>query len=106
MRGLASHDLLAMTDSDVRVTPEMLSTIAAEFQDPQLGLATCPYRATPGRSFWSTLEAVGLNTEFIGGVLVARILDGMKFALGPTIAARRETLVCIGGFDAVKDYLA
>ena len=72
----------------------------------KLGLATCPYRAVPGRSFWSTLEAVGLNTEFIGGVLVARMLDGMKFALGPTIAARRETLERIGGFDAVKDFLA
>jgi len=53
-----------------------------------------------------TLEAIGLNTEFIGGVLVARMLDGMKFALGPTIAARRRTLARIGGFDAVKDYLA
>ena len=69
-------------------------------------MATCPYRAVPGRSLWSTLEAVGLNTEFIGGVLVARMLDGMKFALGPTIAARRETLERIGGFDAVKDFLA
>jgi ceramide glucosyltransferase len=49
---------------------------------------------------------VGLNTEFLGGVLVARMLDGMKFALGPTIAARRETIERIGGFDAVKDYLA
>jgi ceramide glucosyltransferase len=106
MLAAAAHDLLVMSDSDIRVRPDMLSTIAAEFQDPQLGLATCPYRATPGRSFWSTLEAVGLNTEFIGGVLVARMLDGMKFALGPTIAARRETLVRIGGFDAVKDYLA
>jgi ceramide glucosyltransferase len=106
MLAAAAHDLLVMSDSDIRVTPDMLSTIAAEFQDSQLGLATCPYRAMPGRSFWSTLEAVGLNTEFIGGVLVARMLDGMKFALGPTIAARRETLVRIGGFDAVKDYLA
>ena len=69
-------------------------------------MATCPYRAVPGRSVWSTLEAIGLNTEFIGGVLVARMLDGMKFALGPTIAARRETLEKIGGFDAVKDFLA
>src|SRR5438034_5443730 len=55
---------------------------------------------------WSKLEAIGMNTQFIGGVLVARMLDGMKFALGPTIAARRETLARIGGFDAVKDYLA
>ncbi len=90
----------------MRVTPDMLSVIAAEFEDPKVGLATCPYRAVPGFSLWSTLEALGLNTEFIGGVLVARMLDGMKFALGPTIAARRGTLEAIGGFDAVKDYLA
>jgi ceramide glucosyltransferase len=95
-----------MADSDIRVTPGMLSTLAAEFQNEKLGMATCPYRVVPGPSFWSTLEAVGLNTEFLGGVLVARMLEGMKFALGPTIAARRETLVRIGGFDAVKDYLA
>jgi ceramide glucosyltransferase len=106
MLAAAEHDLLVMADSDIRVTPDMLATIAAEFQDERLGLATCPYRAIPGRSFWSTLEAIGLNTEFIGGVLVARMLDGMKFALGPTIAARRQTIERIGGFDAVKDYLA
>ena len=103
---LAHHDIVVMSDSDVRVTPEMLSTIAAEFREEKVGLVTCPYRAVPGPSPWSTLEAVGLNTEFIGGVLVARMLEGMKFALGPTIAARRETLLEIGGFDAVKDFLA
>jgi ceramide glucosyltransferase len=106
MLAAAEHDLLVMADSDIRVTPDMLSTIAAEFHAERLGLATCPYRAVPGRSFWSTLEAIGLNTEFIGGVLVARMLDGMKFALGPTIALRRRTIERIGGFDAVKDYLA
>ncbi len=106
MLAAARHDLLVMSDSDIRVTPDMLTVIAAEFQDAKLGLATCPYRAVPGQSFWNTLEAIGLNTEFIGGVLVARMLDGMKFALGPTIAARRATLAGIGGFDAVKDFLA
>jgi ceramide glucosyltransferase len=106
MLAAASHNLLVMSDSDTRVTPGMLSVIAAEFQDARIGLATCPYRAVPGRSGWSTLEAIGLNTEFIAGVLVARMIDGMKFALGPTIAARRETLTAIGGFEAVKDFLA
>jgi ceramide glucosyltransferase len=106
MLDAARHDLIVMSDSDTRATPEMLSVFAAEFADAAIGLATCPYRAIAGHSFWSMLEALGLNTEFIGGVLVARMLDGMNFALGPTIVARRETLQAIGGFDAVKDYLA
>jgi ceramide glucosyltransferase len=106
MLAAAGNGLVVMSDSDVRVGPDLLRAIAAEFADEKLGLATCPYRAVPGRSFWSTLEAVGLNTEFIGGVLVARWLEGMKFALGPTIAARRAALEAIGGFDAVKDFLA
>src|SRR5262249_54608640 len=106
MLAAARHDLVVMSDSDVRVTPDMLCTFAAEFADPRVGLATCPYRGVPGPSFWSTLEAIGLNTEFLSGVLVARMLEGMKFALGPTIAARREVLARIGGFDTLKDFLA
>ena len=66
MLAAARHDLVVMADSDIRVTPDMLSALAAEFADRKLGLATCPYRVVPGRSFWSTLEAIGLNTEFLG----------------------------------------
>jgi ceramide glucosyltransferase len=104
MLAAARHDLLVMSDSDVRAAPNTLRIFAAEFQDKNLGLSTCPYRAVPGRSFWSVLEAIGLNTEFLAGVLVARMLDGMKFALGPTIAARRETLLRMGGFGRLKAY--
>jgi len=102
----SAHDLLVMSDSDIRVTPTMLRTIAAEFQDPKLGIATCPYRAVAGRSFWSQIEAIGMNTDFLAGILVARMLEGMRFAVGPTIAARRRVLESIGGFDRLKDYLA
>jgi ceramide glucosyltransferase len=106
MKSAARHELLIMSDSDIRVTPEMLSTVAAEFFDKSVGLATCPYRAVPGRGIWSALEALGMNTQFLGGVLVARMLEGMKFALGPTIAARKSVLDQMGGFDRLKDYLA
>ncbi|HBY62301.1 MAG TPA: ceramide glucosyltransferase [Solibacterales bacterium] len=107
MARAARADLLVMSDSDIRVTPRMLRAIAAEFADPKLGVATCPYRAVPGRgSVWSLLEALGMNTEFWGGALVARMLEGMKFAVGPTIAARRTVIEAVGGFDRLKDYLA
>jgi len=95
-----------MSDSDIRVTPNLLRTIAAEFQDKHLGVATCPYRAVPGPSFWSRLEATGMNTDFWGGALVARMMEGMRFAVGPTIAARPQVLQSIGGMDRVKGYLA
>ena len=106
MLAAARHDLVVMADSDVRVSPALLPTLAAEFQDQRTGVITCPYRAVPGASFWSILEAVSLNTEFLSGVLVARWLEGMRFALGPTIAARREVLTRIGGFDTLKEFLA
>ena len=95
-----------MSDSDIRVTSDFLGTIAAEFQDPRLGVSSCPYRAVPGRSFWSILEAIGMNTEFLSGVIVARMLEGVKFALGPTATARKQVLSDIGGWNRLKDYLA
>lgn len=102
----SSNDLVVMSDSDTRVTPSLLRTAAAEFQNPRLGIATCPYRAVPGPSLWSRLEAAGLNTDFMAGILVARMLEGMRFAVGPTIVARRSVLQSIGGFARLKDYLA
>jgi ceramide glucosyltransferase len=106
MLAAAANDLVVMSDSDIRVTPTLLRTLAAEFQDPKLGVATCPYRAVPGPSQWSRLEATGMNTDFWGSALVARMIEGMHFAVGPTIAARRHVLQAIGGFERLKDYLA
>jgi ceramide glucosyltransferase len=102
----ARHDILVMADSDVRVTPTLLLTLVSEFQDERTGVITCPYRAAPGPSFWSRLEGIGINSEFLAGVLMARWMEGMRFALGPTLAARRQTLAEIGGFETVKDYLS
>jgi ceramide glucosyltransferase len=102
----AQHSILVMSDSDVHVPPGLLRRIAAEFQDPAVGVVTCPYRAVPGRGFWSRLEALGMNTEFLAGVLVAWLVGEMDFALGPTLAARREVIEAMGGFDELGHYLA
>jgi ceramide glucosyltransferase len=106
MQQQARHSLLVMSDSDIRVDGRMLATLAREFSDPRLAVTTCLYRAVPGESFWSKLEAIGMNTEFLGGVLVARMLDGVKFALGPTIAARKEAVEAVGGWRCLQEFLA
>ena len=102
----ATNDLVVMSDSDTRVNPRLLATVAAEFQDVHLGVATCPYRAVPDSSLGSRLEALSMNTNFIAGILVARMIEGMRFAVGPTIVARRRVLLAMGGFERLKDYLA
>jgi len=102
----ARFDLLLMSDSDVWVEPDLLARVAREFHNLQVGLVTCPYLAVAGKSMWSRLEAIGMNTELLGGVLVARMLDGMRFALGCTVAIRRNVLDAMGGFSYLQEFLA
>lgn len=106
MTDVARYDVLAMADSDVRVDPGFLETVGSEFADAAVGMATCPYRAIAGSSLWSFLEALHMNTEFLGGVLTARMLEGVRFALGPTIVARKQVLKAIGGFEELQQFLA
>jgi ceramide glucosyltransferase len=102
----ARHPILVISDSDIRAGAAYLEGIAADFADERVGVSTCPYRAVPGSGFWSLLEALGMNSEFWGGVLVARMLGGMDFAVGPTMAIRRSCLERVGGFERVREYLA
>jgi len=113
---LAEHSIVVMSDSDVYVPRDLLQRIAGEFQaaesqptelkHPPVGVVTCPYRAVPGQGFWSRLEAIGMNTEFLAGILVAWLIGEMDFALGPTLAARREAIQAMGGFADLGHYLA
>ena len=106
MTAAAEGELLVVSDSDIRADASLLWDLAKDFEDPQVGVVTCPYRAVPGPSPWSTLEALGMNTEFWSGVLVAQFLAPMDFAVGPTMAVRRSCLDAIGGWGAFRDYLA
>ncbi len=102
----SKHDLIVMSDSDVRVKSDFCRSVAAEFADQQLGLVTCPYRAIAGKAIWSRLEAIGMNTDFHAGLFTAVMMEGTKFAVGPTIVARKRVLVALGGIERVKDYLS
>jgi ceramide glucosyltransferase len=100
----ARHDLLVINDSDVRVEPDYLRGVAAPFRDPAVGAATAMYRAETCGSLGAELEAVGITSQFHAGVLAAWLLEGVKFALGATMACTRKALEAIGGFKALADY--
>ena len=99
-------DVLVVSDSDIRTDAALLRSVDREFRATETGVVTFPYRAVPGPSPWSALEALGMNTEFWSGVLTAQHLFPMDFAVGPTMAIRKSCLEDLGGWKAVEDHLA
>ena len=104
MMAASSRSYFIISDSDVRVTPDFLRNTIAPLLDPKVGLVTCMYRGIPSSDFWSWLEALGLSVEMSSGVMVADMMEGMRFALGPAMAVRRDAIDAIGGIAAVADY--
>ena len=102
----ASHDVLVINDSDVRVGPDYLRAVVAPLQEPAVGLVTCISRGVPGGSIWSVLEALGMSVQFVAGVLAAWVVEGLKFSLGPTMVLRKQQVHEIGGWVRLGDYLA
>ncbi len=100
----SNNDYLVISDSDVRVSPDFLRHVIPALLDPKIGLVTCPYRGVTAGDFWSTLEALGMSVEMPSGVMVADMLEGIRFALGPAVALRRDALDKIGGIAATADY--
>lgn len=101
----ARHEVLLVNDSDISVEPDYLTRVCGMLADPQVGLVTCLYRGR-GSSVASNAEALGIATEFAPSVLVARMVSAGGFALGSTMAFRVADLQSIGGFAALRDYLA
>jgi len=99
----ARHDLLVITDSDVRVDPGYLRSVAALFRDPGVGGVTALYRGRDNLQFVAALDCVGSSAAFCGAALVARELEGLKFMMGSTMATTKERLAEIGGFEAIVD---
>ncbi len=102
----ASHGIIIVCDSDIHVSNDYLSSVAAHFSDQQTGLVTSLYRTSNVHGIATAIEATGFTTEMIPNVMVALQLEGLSFALGASMAVRREALESIGGFEALSDYLA
>jgi ceramide glucosyltransferase len=107
MAQIAKHDYLLVNDSDIRVPPDYVKRVMRPLRSSHVGLVTCLYRGIAGGTVASSLEAVGISTDFSGGVLAARFLEGgVRFGLGSTLAFRRRELQAVGGFESLVDHLA
>lgn len=104
MIALSRNDFFVISDSDVRVGRDFLRSVIPPLFDRKIGLVSCLYRGDPASGFWSLLEALGLSVEMPSGVVTADMLEGIRFALGPAVAFRRDSLDAIGGIRATADY--
>jgi len=108
--GGARHEFLLINDSDIRVSPKYLDLVMRQFAAPNkkpVGMVTALYRGrTASWTFGAVFEALGISTDFIAGVLMARLVEGgIHFGLGSTLAVRREALQGAGGLEALVDQL-
>jgi ceramide glucosyltransferase len=99
----AQHELVVISDSDVRVRPDYLRSVVAPLANPKVGAVTCFYVPADETTLVHGLQSIGMVSDFYAGILVARQLDGVKFALGPTIATTRERLAGFGGYAALEN---
>jgi ceramide glucosyltransferase len=102
----AQHDVLVLTDGDVRVGPNYLREVIAPLANRKTGAVTSFYRAIAESNLWAEIEAVGASSDFFAGVLMAGWTEGIHFALGASIATTKEWLGKMGGFEAIADTLA
>jgi ceramide glucosyltransferase len=107
----AQHEFLLINDSDIRVSPKYLERVMRQFVAPAkkpVGMVTALYRGKAHSwTLGSVLETLGIATDFMAGVVTARIVEGgIHFGLGSTLAVRREALAAAGGLEALVDQLA
>jgi len=99
----AAYEHLVISDSDVRVRRDYLKQVIAPLLDKKVGAVTCLYVSSGEATFAERLQSVGMISDFYAGLLVARELDGVKFALGPTISTTRERLASFGGYETIEN---
>jgi ceramide glucosyltransferase len=100
----ARHEIILVSDSDVRVEPGFLRAVAAPFRDASVGGVTCLYRGLAGLSVPAILEALGNTADFVPGVLVAQLLGPLNFMLGAVMVTAKTQLAEIGGFESLVDF--
>ena len=99
----AKYEILVINDSDVRAEPDYLRTVVAPLADPKVGAVTCFYVSTDEKTLVQKLQTVGMYSDFYPGIVVAWQLDGIKFALGPTIATSKTRLAGFGGYEKIEN---
>ena len=123
--GFAKHDLLVISDADVRVPTDFLANVVEPLREAKTtdaaqtpaatsngavqspcGLVNCFYCLANPTTMAMQWEAIAINADFWSQVLQSQSIKPLDFALGAVMATRRQQLTEIGGFGALANCLA
>lgn len=99
----ARYEYLVISDSDVRVKPDYLRSVVGPFRDLNVGGATCFYVSIQDKTIAERFQTIGMISDFYAGIIVAWKLDGVHFALGPTMVTTKHRVQNFGGFRVLEN---
>ncbi|MFQ3583084.1 MAG: bacteriohopanetetrol glucosamine biosynthesis glycosyltransferase HpnI, partial [Chloracidobacterium sp.] len=102
----AKHDLVILSDADIRVSRDYVRTVIHPLHDRQVGVVTCLYRGVSKSGLPSRFECLGIETDFMSSVLVACLVEGLSYAFGSTVATRKSVIAGFGGLARLANHLA
>src|SRR6185312_2350528 len=102
----ARHELIVVSDSNVRVAPGYLDEIAAHLEDPRVGLVTHPIAGIGEQRIGSLMDNLHLCASVGAGMIGAKRVVGKDIVVGKSMALRKTDLAALGGFEAFADVLA
>jgi ceramide glucosyltransferase len=107
--GQAQHELLLISDSNVRPNSTYLRALAAEMEDPTVGLVGSVLAGVGGETFGARLENLQWSSFVASAVCGADSLSRFTrqpIVVGKSMLFRKGDLERLGGLAEVKDLLA
>lgn len=102
----ARHDLLVVSDSNVRVPAGYLVDIAGHLGRPGVRCVTHPVAGRGHRSLGALLDNLHLGGTIAPGMVAAQRVLGKDLVVGKSMALWRHDLDLLGGFASVANVLA